>query len=58
MSSFGNKNMQVSPGRSPIGAEKMFSSPIGDMTRFSSKKENQSISVINNFFLDHIKNER
>ena len=29
----------------------MFSTPIGDSSRFSGKKENQSIAVINNFFL-------
>ena len=33
----------------------MLTSPIGDMTRFSDKKENQSISVINNFFPEHLK---
>ena len=35
----------------------MFSTPIGDSSRFSGKKENQSISVINNFFPDHFKNK-
>ena len=35
--------------------DKMFSTTIGDSSRFLGKKENQSISVINNFFLDHFK---
>ena len=34
----------------PDLGQKMFAYLIGDMTRFSDKKENQSISVINNFF--------
>ena len=45
--------------KTPIGVDKMFSTPIGDSSRFSGKKGIQSISVINNFFPDHLKkNER
>ena len=54
MFSFGDKNMQAMPGRIPIGVRKMFTSPIGDLTRFSDKKENELISVINNFSPDHL----
>ena len=49
------QSMQAVPGRSPI-AVKNVTSPFGDMISFSGKKENQSNSVINNFFLEHLKN--
>ena len=41
----------------PDWGQKMFTSPISDMPIFSGKKENQSISVITNFFLDHLKKD-
>ena len=34
----------------PDCGQKMFTAPIGDMTRFSGKKDNQSISVMNDFY--------
>ena len=45
MSSFGDKKKQHAncARETPIGVDKMF----------SGKKENQSISVINDFFPDH-----
>ena len=33
-----DQNVQAAHGRSPIVAKKMFTSPIGDMTRFYKKK--------------------
>ena len=33
----------------------MFTTPIGSVTRFSGRKENQSVSSINNFLPDHQK---
>ena len=53
MSPFGDKQYASCARETPIGVDKMFSTPIGDSSRFSGKKENQSISVINNFFQDH-----
>ena len=46
------KIIQAVLGRSPIEVKNMLTSPTSDMTRFSGKKENQSISVINYFFPD------
>ena len=34
----------------PIGDTKMLTTPIEAITKFSGRKENQSISLINNFF--------
>ena len=53
MSPFDDKKYASCARETPIGVDKMFSTPIGDSSRFSGKKENQSISVINNFFPDH-----
>ena len=39
----------------PDWGQKMLTYPIGDMTSFSGENENQSISVINTFFLDHLR---
>ena len=45
-----DQNVQAFAREVPDCGQKMFTSPIGDMTRFSGKKENQSISVMNNLF--------
>ena len=52
MSSFGDKKYARCARETPIGVDKMFSTPMGDSSRFSGKKENQSISVIINLFPD------
>ena len=53
MTSFGDKKHASCARETPIEVDKMFSTPIGDSSRFSGKKENQLISVINNFFPAH-----
>ena len=46
-SSFGDKRYASCAREIPdLGKKKMLASPIGDMTRFSGKKENEHISVI------------
>ena len=57
MSSFGDKKYASLLGTSPIGFKKMLPSSIEGMTRFSGKEENHSVSVISNFFPDHLKIE-
>ena len=57
MSSFGDKKHACCARETPIGVDKIFSTPIGDSSRFSGKKENQSISVIDNFFSEHFLNK-
>ena len=52
MSLFGDKNMQAVPGRSPIGVKTVKLPNWGHDPIFWQK--NHSISVINNFFLDHL----
>ena len=49
-----SKNMRAVSERPRLGL-KMFTTPIGDSTRFSGKNENQSISVINNFLSRSLK---
>ena len=43
------KMYRLCQGDSRFLNKKVFTSPIGDMSRFSGKKENHSISVIKNF---------
>ena len=54
MSSVADKKKHANCAReTPNGVDKIVSTPIGDSSRLSGKKENQSISVINNFFPDY-----
>ena len=49
LSSFGDKICKLYQGDHGVGSIKLTSLKL-DMIRLSGKKENQSISVINNFF--------
>ena len=55
MSSFGETKYASWAREIPDWGQTMLTSPIRDMTRFSGIKGNQSISVINNFFTDYLK---
>ena len=55
MSSSGDKKYASCARETPIGVDKMFSTPIGDSSRFSGKEENRLISVINTCMLDQLK---